>query len=112
MKLSWLVTIGASAVAAGMLTGVAGVSSTGCVFYLNPQCNDQIKNGNETGVDCGGGTCGPCDIGESCNADSDCDKFDALCRGGTCTPTDCTNGIKGQQETDIDCGGPMCSKCS
>lgn len=89
------------------LIACAGLS--GCVFYLNPLCNDQIRNGEETDVDCGG-TCGLCDIGDSCRQDSDCDE--STCEGGTCTPLPCGNGTLDPGETDVDCGGAMCGKCS
>jgi hypothetical protein len=49
-----------------------------------PACNDGVKNGNESGVDCGG-SCSPC-------------------------PT-CNDGIKNQNETEIDCGGKHCKAC-
>jgi len=84
-----------------------GLSS--CVFYLNPLCTDQIRNGDETGIDCGGG-CGRCNIGDSCNTDDDCD--DSNCTGGTCTAFACANGVRSEQETDIDCGGGTCRKCA
>ena len=81
----------------------------GCVFYLNPLCNDQIKNGDETGIDCGG-SCGKCNIGDSCRVNNDCDESN--CIGGTCTPFPCDNGKVDEQETDVDCGGGTCRKCS
>jgi hypothetical protein len=90
-------------------------------------CTDGSKNGNETDVDCGGGTCGACGVGKICVQDTDCTT--ETCRGGTCrctgsadcaagqfcslgicrTPT-CTDGIKNGSETDVDCGG-SCSPC-
>jgi hypothetical protein len=82
---------------------------TGCVIYLNPSCADQIRNGDETGVDCGGG-CGHCELGQGCRADGDCDS--GLCGGSVCVPLPCDNGVKDAQETDVDCGGPTCRKCS
>ena len=68
----------------GRLVGlcVAALQLGGCVFYLNPLCNDQIKNGDETGIDCGG-KCGRCNIGEGCRVDADCDEGN--CMGGICT---------------------------
>ncbi len=87
--------------------GVIGLG--GCVFYLNPLCNDQIKNGDETGVDCGG-KCGPCNLGEGCRVDKDCDEGN--CKGGVCTAFPCDNGMKDEAETDVDCGGGTCRKCS
>jgi hypothetical protein len=35
-------------------------------------CTDEILDGDETDVDCGGPLCLPCGIGFSCEADSDC----------------------------------------
>jgi len=62
-------------------------SSKSLTFCLGnavlPTCSDHIKNGYETGIDCGG-PCTPC-------------------------PT-CTDGIKNGSETGIDCGGP-CYTC-
>jgi hypothetical protein len=81
------------------------------VIYLNPLCTDQIRNGDETDVDCGGGgACAPCAIGDSCGRDADCD--DGLCIGGTCEPLQCANGRRDGDETDEDCGGPTCRKCA
>jgi cysteine-rich repeat protein len=45
-------------------------------------CMDGIKNGTETGVDCGGGSCAPCANGQGCNAASDCQS--GICSGGQC----------------------------
>jgi hypothetical protein len=36
------------------------------------QCEDGVKNGNETDIDCGGNTCPKCDRNKSCSADGDC----------------------------------------
>lgn len=35
-------------------------------------CTDGIKNGTETDVDCGGGTCPKCGVGRTCATPSDC----------------------------------------
>jgi hypothetical protein len=96
------------AVVLGCALALAGALG-GCVFYLNPQCNDQIKNGDETGVDCGG-TCGKCSLGEHCKINGDCD--DGNCALGVCTALPCDNGVKDNAETDIDCGGGTCRQCS
>ena len=85
------------------------VGLSGCVFYLDPQCNDQIRNGDETGLDCGG-SCTRCNIGDSCKVDNDCD--DSNCVRGTCTAFACANGMQDDQETDVDCGGGSCRKCA
>jgi hypothetical protein len=82
----------------------------GCVWYLNPLCTDQVKNGNETDVDCGGGTCRQCGLDSSCRAASDCESGN--CAGGRCAAPPCANGVQDGAETDVDCGGGTCSRCS
>ena len=46
-----------------------------------PTCTDKIKNGAETDVDCGGGTCPACATGKACAKGSDCA---GLCSAGKC----------------------------
>lgn len=89
----------------------------------NPSCGDCTKNGLETGIDCGGDACPPCDTGEACVVDGDC--VTGNCSGGQCGPAkppgcspldadnpscgDCTtNGL----ESDTDCGGDACPPCA
>jgi hypothetical protein len=86
-----------------------GMTLGGCVFYLNPLCNDQIANGDETGVDCGGSCVMKCEIGQGCKTSADCD--DSNCVSGVCTAKPCDNGVQDGQETDVDCGGGMCRAC-
>jgi hypothetical protein len=77
-----------------------------------PTCTDGYKNGNETDVDCGGGTCSKCANGKQCDQNSDCAS--AYCNQGLnlCQTPTCTDGIKNNGETDIDCGGPCPNKCA
>lgn len=63
-------------------------------------CNDQVKNGAETGVDCGAGTpgCGKCP-GDSCAAGTECKT--GFCVDGVCCDLACdgecqTCGADGQ----------------
>jgi len=74
-----------------------------------PACDDGVKNGNETGIDCGG-TCGKCDDNTACNVAADC-KSD-VCSGGKCLTPSCNDGTKNGTDTDIDCGGPSCPRCA
>jgi hypothetical protein len=37
-----------------------------------PTCNDGVQNGNETDIDCGGGSCAPCQNGRHCLVGGDC----------------------------------------
>jgi hypothetical protein len=65
-------------------------------------CTDGIKNGNETDVDCGGGTCPRCATGKTCSTRNDCAS--ARCNAGTCQTC---------QNANTDCGtdanGGMCA---
>ena len=61
------------------------LNSAACGPPPPPTCTDNIQNGQETGVDCGGPDCAPC-------------------------PT-CDDGVQNGNETGIDCGGPDCAPC-
>jgi hypothetical protein len=74
-----------------------------------PTCGDNVKNGAETDVDCGGGLCTPCNAGKSCAVDKDC--RDKICGAGSCVAASCSDGIKNGSESDVDCGGPDCMPC-
>lgn len=77
---------------------------------LDASCEDGVKNGSETGQDCGG-DCNPCADGEPCNDGSDCSS--EICTDdGLCASASCTDGARNGLETDIDCGGPSCPGCS
>jgi len=47
-------------------------------------CNDAKKDGNETGVDCGGNTCPACPVGSGCAKASDCQS--GVCSNMMCAP--------------------------
>jgi hypothetical protein len=103
--------LGVAAVGAALVAGIgASAALSGCVYYLNPQCNDNIHNGDETDVDCGGPCTAKCNIGDSCDVQTDCEE--ANCLGGTCTALPCANGMRDGAETDVDCGGGECRKCA
>jgi hypothetical protein len=80
-----------------------------CQSMPAPTCTDGVKNGNETDVDCGGGTCPACPAGKSCSAGRDCQSM--VCNGGMCQMPSCSDGVKNGMETDVDCGGTNCRKC-
>ncbi len=48
------------------------------------QCSDGEKDGNETGVDCGGDACAACANGGSCQSASDCAS--SACTNSVCEP--------------------------
>ncbi|MFO0760678.1 MAG: hypothetical protein U0359_29640 [Byssovorax sp.] len=91
---------------------LSNTCSGGVCVAGGPSCSDGIKNGTETDIDCGGGTCPLCANGKTCGSLVDCQS--ASCASGVCAaivPT-CTDGVKNGSETDIDCGGGTCGKCA
>jgi hypothetical protein len=82
------------------------------------------------GVLCVGGSCSGCvgaglvaclgrcvDVAvdpANCGACGDACAMGQLCLNGVCTVVDnpCNDGILNGQETDVDCGGPICPRCS
>jgi len=82
-------------------------------------CQNQLLDGNETDIDCGGDECGPCIPGQLCKVASDClskvceDAFmGALVK--QCKVPSCSDGVQNGSESDVDCGGQICpgsSKC-
>jgi hypothetical protein len=62
-------------------------------------CSDSI-----VGVCDGDGACVECLTTEDCSGDDVCDEHD-------CVPKECIDGVQNGQETDVDCGGPLCGKC-
>jgi formylglycine-generating enzyme required for sulfatase activity len=77
-----------------------------------PQCRNNAQDLGETDVDCGGTLCGKCIDGKKCVAGSDCvggfcDAITQSCKTPSCTDTQ-QNGT----ETDIDCGGLNCQRCT
>jgi hypothetical protein len=72
-------------------------------------CADGVRNGNETAVDCGGGTCPGCNTGQGCVVDRDCAS--TVCGSGVCRVPTCGDGRRNGAETDIDCGGDTCNDC-
>lgn len=47
-------------------------SACGTQSGLCSDCNNNIRDGDETAVDCGGGICGLCAAGQTCSDDTDC----------------------------------------
>ena len=91
--------------------GWTGNGEDGCSAPVGT-CTDEIKNGSETAVDCGGSCPNNCANGSVCVNGGDCISGycsqDLLCAVQP-TPT-CSDGIKNGNELDIDCGG-SCGPC-
>ncbi|EDM77682.1 putative lipoprotein [Plesiocystis pacifica SIR-1] len=76
----------------------------------DPTCEDGVKNQDETDIDCGGGTCSPCEDGLICSQNSDC--ISMSCVDGVCVSATCEDGVQNGSETDVDCGGVVCDPCA
>ena len=78
-----------------------------------PNCGDNLQNGQESDVDCGGSQCGQCADGKRCKINGDCQANS--CIGGLCgkpMQASCQDGAKNGGETDTDCGGLDCPQCA
>jgi hypothetical protein len=82
--------------------GATCYQQSGCV-----SCTDDVKNGDETDVDCGG-ACGACADKLACVLPKDCKS--TMCESGTCIS--CKDDVKNGGEASIDCGGTStCLAC-
>lgn len=55
-------------------------------------CTDNIQNGDETGVDCGGSSCAPCEVAATCDDGIQNGDEEGVDCGGSCEP--CTTGVE------------------
>jgi hypothetical protein len=105
--------------ASGVMVGVSGlpgdcasggIDSDGRCSW--PSCDDGVKNGGESGIDCGG-RCAPaklCSATEGCFVHSDCASGKCLgatrtSAGGCAVAPNARDRVRNGTETDIDCGG-------
>ncbi len=76
-----------------------------------PTCTDGIKNNKESDIDCGGPNCREaCENDKACARNEDCTSGFCDPETKTCATSTCTDGKKGGNESDVDCGGD-CPKC-
>ena len=75
-----------------------------------PSCFDEVRNGEEPDVDCGGPCPTPCPDDAACRMASDCHS--GVCSGDllTCLRPDCDDGVHNGEESAVDCGG-ACAGC-
>jgi hypothetical protein len=75
-------------------------------------CSDMVQDGNETDVDCGGGTCPGCGGGKKCNTFSDCAAAFGNCVNGACCAELCGScsvcDSMGQCQATIGQNSPSC----
>ncbi len=72
-----------------------------------PQCDNGVRDGNESSVDCGG-SCPACANGDNCGVGDDCES--RVCDRGRCLVPNCRDGVRNGDETGADCGGD-CGLC-
>jgi hypothetical protein len=72
-------------------------------------CENQLIDGSETAVDCGG-ECKGCRDGLPCRYAVDC--LSKVCgEDGTCKSPSCTDTVRNGDELGTDCGGSFCDGC-
>jgi len=82
----------------------------GCLVGVcqEPGCTNKIRDGGETGIDCGSG-CMPCPDGDPCVGATDCTS--KSCKEGFCAAPACDDTILNGYEPSRDCGGGVCDPC-
>ena len=96
-------------VASDCVSAACDVLSATCVAS---QCSDHSRDGSESDVDCGGGTCPACGTGLGCFVDSDCSTNACSTVTLTCVTSQCADSHADGAETDVDCGGAVCPRCA
>jgi Kelch motif len=91
--------------------GIASNAFPLTVTATAAQCNDGVKNGGETDVDCSGPSCTKCLLGQTCQTALDCATGQGICWLGKCSKAYCTDHSKNGDETAVDCSGPNCPGC-
>ena len=71
-------------------------------------CTDRKRDGAETDIDCGGGSCPKCAAEAACVAPTDCES--GACDANKCRAPTCSDGFRDGYESDVDCGA-ACRKC-
>jgi hypothetical protein len=85
-----------------------------CGAGAKAACDDGLKDGGETDVDCGGkpacggDACKVCSDGLKCKGAADCAS--GVCFGGLCAKAGCDDKVQNGGEIGVDCGG-ACKPC-
>jgi hypothetical protein len=79
---------------------------------VSTQCQDDVQDGKETDIDCGGPSCVGCALTKKCLVDGDC-ASGTYCHAKTltCVADRCSDGKKDGDESDVDCGGSCAHAC-
>jgi hypothetical protein len=79
---------------------------------IQNQCLDHVQDGNETDLDCGGGICGGCELGQACLLDQDCRSQACDTLSHQCVSDQCADHRTDGAESGVDCGGGLCPSCA
>ena len=90
----------------------SSVCNSGTKKCTAAACNDALKNGTETDVDCGGSCTTKCADTKKCLVSADCTSLKCNAAAKTCTAPTCNDALKNGTETDVDCGGSCTTKCA
>ena len=97
-----------SGAAAGGMGNAGNAGNTGGSPGVDT-CENHKKDANESDVDCGGSSiCKRCATDLHCTLNSDCEL--EFCKNKICTAPTCTDKVRNQDETGVDCGG-TCKPC-
>ncbi|MDP2274746.1 MAG: hypothetical protein Q8N23_18485 [Archangium sp.] len=92
------------------LTGT--VTNNGMTMTVTNACEDGVRSGMETDVDCGAVCMTKCDVAKGCSTGADCAS--TFCHATTklCVATSCEDATRSGDESDVDCGGSTCARCA
>ncbi|CAF1117654.1 unnamed protein product [Adineta ricciae] len=83
---------------------VSSVCTSG--FCQVSTCNDGVRNGDETGIDCGGSCASQKKCADYIGCFNSLDCINGICTANLCQVPTCNDGVMNGNETDVDCGGP------
>jgi hypothetical protein len=82
--------------------GICSIRST--------QCTNQIQDGDEEGIDCGGSSCLSC-YNSTCTTPNNCASAQCSYPDQRCTKFSCYDGLANGDEEGVDCGGSCPNIC-
>ena len=87
------------------------VTNNGMTMTVTNACEDGVRSGMESDVDCGAVCTNRCSVGQGCGTGADCQTTFCNTGSSTCVATSCEDGVRSGDESDVDCGG-SCAPCA
>ncbi len=100
------------AVGGGCSTSDSGETTGDASTDGAPPVSGDAAAGHDSGPapgDASADATAPADAAPQCAKATDCTS--KVCINGTCAPPTCSDGVKNEDETDLDCGGMICPAC-